>query len=46
LNKALKPSDEAKAEILLAGLGPEFEVTLVGLNVSSTATFEDNISKA
>jgi hypothetical protein len=41
LNSALKPSDAIKTETLLAGLGPEYEVTLVGLDASSTTGFKE-----
>jgi len=45
LNSVLKPSDAIKTETLLAGLGPEYEATLVGLDASSTADFEETVSK-
>ena len=45
LDSALKPSDAIKTETLLAGLGPEYEATLVGLDASSTADFEETVSK-
>ena len=45
LNSASKPSDAIKTETLLAGLGPEYEATLVGLDASSTADFEETVSK-
>ena len=41
LNIALKLSDAIKTETLLAGLGPEYEVTLVGLDTSSTIDFKE-----
>jgi hypothetical protein len=45
LDSASKPSDAIKTETLLAGLGPEYEATLVGLDASSTADFEETVSK-
>jgi hypothetical protein len=45
LDAASKPSDAIKTETLLAGLGPEYEATLVGLDVTSTTKFKDVISK-
>jgi len=45
LDSASEPSDAIKTETLLAGLGPEYEATLVGLDVSSTADFEETVSK-
>jgi hypothetical protein len=45
LDSASKPSNAIKTETLLAGLGPEYEATLVGLDASSTADFEDTVSK-
>jgi gag-polypeptide of LTR copia-type len=43
LDSALKPSDAIKTETLLAGLGPEYEVTLVGLDASDTTDFKDTV---
>ena len=45
LDSALKPSDAIKTETLLAGLGPEYEATLVGLDASSTADFKETVLK-
>jgi hypothetical protein len=45
LNSALKPSDAIKTETLLAGIGPGYKVTLVGLDASSTADFKETVSK-
>jgi hypothetical protein len=45
LNSALKPSDAIKIETLLAGLGPEYEVTLVGLDASDTTDFKNTVSR-
>ena len=45
LNSASKPSDAIKIETLLAGLGPKYEATLVGLDVSSTVDFKETVSK-
>ena len=45
LNSTSKLSDAIKTETLLAGLGPEYEVTLVGLDVTSITKFEDVMSK-
>ena len=45
LDSALKPSDTIKTETLLAGLGPEYEVTLVGLDASSTTGFKEIVSR-
>ena len=41
LDIASKPSDAIKTETLLAGLGPEYEATLVGLDASSTTDFKE-----
>ena len=43
LDSASKPSDAIKTETLLAGLGPEYEVTLVGLDASDTTNFKDTV---
>jgi hypothetical protein len=45
LDSVSKPSDAIKTETLLAGLGPKYEATLVGLDASSTADFEETVSK-
>ena len=45
LDSASKPSDAIKTETLLAGLGPEYEVTLVGLDASSTTGFKEIVSR-
>ena len=45
LDIASKPSDAIKTETLLAGLGPEYEATLVGLDASSTTDFEEIVSR-
>jgi hypothetical protein len=45
LDGASKPSDAIKTETLLAGLGPEYEATLVGLEASSTTGFEETVSR-
>jgi gag-polypeptide of LTR copia-type len=45
LDSASKPSDAIKTETLLAGLGPEYKATLVGLDASSTADFKETVSK-
>jgi hypothetical protein len=45
LNSALKLSDAIKTETLLAGLGPKYEVTLVGLDASDTTDFKDTVSR-
>ena len=45
LDSALKPSDTIKTETLLAGLGPEYKVTLVGLDASSTTGFKEIVSR-
>jgi len=45
LNYESRPSDTIKTETLLAGLGPEFEPTLVGLEASGTMAFEDTVSR-
>lgn len=45
LDSASKPSDAIKTETLLAGLGPEYEATLVGLEASSTTDFEETVSR-
>src|ERR1700677_4043654 len=45
LDSASKPSDAIKTETLLAGLGPEYKATLVGLDASSTADFEETVSR-
>jgi hypothetical protein len=45
LDSASELSDAIKTETLLAGLGPEYEATLVGLDASSTADFEETVSK-
>ena len=41
----LKLSDVIKTETLLAGLGPEYKATLVGLDASSTTDFEGIMSR-
>jgi hypothetical protein len=45
LNNALKPSDAIKIETLLAGLGPKYEATLVGLDANSTVDFKETVLK-
>jgi hypothetical protein len=45
LDSASRPSDAIKTETLLAGLGPEYEATLVGLDVNATTDFEDTVSR-
>ena len=45
LDSASKPSDAIKTETLLAGLGPEYKVTLVGLDSSSTTGFKEIVSR-
>ena len=45
LDSTLKLSDVIKMETLLAGLGPEYEATLVGLDASSTADFKETVLK-
>jgi chlorite dismutase len=45
LDSILKPSDTIKIETLLAGLGLEYESTLVALEVSNATNFEDVVSK-
>jgi hypothetical protein len=45
LDIASKPSDAIKTETLLAGLGPEYEATLVGLDASSTIGFKEIVSR-
>jgi hypothetical protein len=45
LDIASKPSDAIKTETLLAGLGPQYEATLVGLDASSSTDFEDTVSR-
>jgi hypothetical protein len=45
LNSALKPSNALKTETLLAGLGPEYKVTLVRLDTSSTIDFKNTVSR-
>jgi hypothetical protein len=45
LDSVSKPSNAIKTETLLAGPGPEYEVTLVGLDASSTADFKETVSK-
>jgi hypothetical protein len=43
LDSALKPSNAIKIETLLAGLGPKYKVTLVGLDASNTTNFKDTV---
>jgi hypothetical protein len=43
LNSASKLSDAIKTETLLASLGPEYKVTLVGLEASSSVDFEETV---
>jgi hypothetical protein len=45
LDSALKPSDAIKTETLLAGLGHKYEVTLAGLDASSTTGFKEIVSR-
>jgi hypothetical protein len=45
LDKDAKPSDLIKTEALLAGLGPEYEATLVALEAGSITDFEDIVSR-
>jgi hypothetical protein len=45
LDKSLELSDAIKTETLLAGLGPAYESTLVGLESSTTAGFKEVISR-
>jgi gag-polypeptide of LTR copia-type/Zinc knuckle len=45
LDDKSKPSDAIKTETLLAGLGPEYESTLAGLDASGTTGFEDVVAK-
>jgi hypothetical protein len=45
LDSEAKPSDAIKTEALLAGLGPEYESTLAGLDASGTTGFEDVVAK-
>jgi hypothetical protein len=45
LDKTSKPSDAIKTETLLAGLGREYEPTLVALEAGSITKFEDIVSR-
>lgn len=40
-----KPSDDMKIEALLASLGPEYESTVAGIDVSDTTKYEDVVAK-
>src|SRR3984885_7917085 len=45
LDSASRLSDAIKIETLLAGLGPEYEATLVGIDTSSIISFEEVVLK-
>jgi hypothetical protein len=45
LDKTSKPSDAIKTETLLAGLGREYEPTLIALKAGSITKFEDIVSR-
>lgn len=45
LKPSSKPSEDVKIEALLASLGPEYEFTVAGIDVSDTTKYEDVVAK-
>ena len=45
LKESSKPSEDMKIEALLASLGPEYESTVAGIDVSDTTKYEDVVAK-
>ena len=45
LKLASRPSEDMKIEALLASLGPEYEFTVAGIDVSDTTKYEDVVAK-
>lgn len=45
LKKTSKPSEDMKIEALLSSLGPEYEFTVAGIDVSDSTKYEDVVAK-